>query len=114
MDIKGLNLGLRFVLELCLLAALGYWGFHVGESLAVEALLGLGAPILVAIVWGMFISPKAPKRLRDPFKAIVESDLFTLGVVALAFSERIVLAVVLGVAAAVNIGLMFLFEQRAH
>ena len=39
MDIKGLNLGLRFVLELCLLAALGYWGFRVGSGPVLKAIL---------------------------------------------------------------------------
>ena len=51
--IKSLALLVRFLLELAALAAVGWWGFEV------NVLLGLGAPLLVAVVWGAFISPKA-------------------------------------------------------
>ncbi len=30
--IKGANLALRFLLELCVLGALGYWGFRAGNA----------------------------------------------------------------------------------
>jgi hypothetical protein len=40
------NLGLRFLLELCALAAFGYWGFRVGPNLAARFVLGLGSPML--------------------------------------------------------------------
>ena len=41
---KGINLGLRFLLELSLLGAFGYWGFQVNSS-AIRWLLGIGIPI---------------------------------------------------------------------
>jgi len=55
------NDGLRFVLELYALVALAYWGFHTADG-GVQWLLGVGAPL--ATVWGLFISPKAPRRIR--------------------------------------------------
>ncbi len=39
--IKGANLALRFLLELCALGALGYWGFKTGGGLAAK--IGLGS-----------------------------------------------------------------------
>jgi len=56
---ESLTLLVRFLLELCMLAALGYWGFKTGDSAATQWLLGLGAPLLAAVVWGAFIAPKA-------------------------------------------------------
>ena len=33
---KAINLGVRFLLELCALAALGYWGFVTGQTLPLD------------------------------------------------------------------------------
>jgi hypothetical protein len=49
LTLRSANLALAFVLELCLLAAVGYWGFHVQASTALQIVLGIGAPLLVAV-----------------------------------------------------------------
>src|SRR5689334_23481657 len=59
------NLGLRFLLELCMLAALGYWGFQAGDGPVLKIVLGLGAPLLAAVVWGLFIAPRAIRPVRE-------------------------------------------------
>ena len=41
--IRVVNLGLRFALELCALAALGVWGWSAGPTLPFRLLLALGA-----------------------------------------------------------------------
>jgi hypothetical protein len=71
-----INLTVRFLLELCALAALGYWGFTTGSGPLGKAFLGLGAPILAAVVWGAFVAPKAMRPLRDPGKLLVELLVF--------------------------------------
>lgn len=49
-----------FLLELCSLAAFCYWGFKLpGAALWVRAAAGIGTPVLVAVLWGMFVAPKA-------------------------------------------------------
>jgi hypothetical protein len=58
--IKLANLALRFLLELCALAALAYWGFKTGESAVAKIGLGIGAPLLAAVLWGTFVAPGAP------------------------------------------------------
>ena len=45
--------------KLCALAALAYWGFHSGRGWLTKLGLGLGAPLLAALVWGTFVAPKA-------------------------------------------------------
>ncbi len=61
--IKGAHLALRFLLELCALSALGYWGFKTGSGAVAKISLGIGTPLMAAIVWGTFLSPQAPVRL---------------------------------------------------
>jgi hypothetical protein len=57
--LKNLNLALRFMLELVALGALAYWGVRTGSALSLKAGLGLGLPVLAAVFWGSFVSPKA-------------------------------------------------------
>jgi hypothetical protein len=71
----------RFLLELCLLAALGYWGFETGDSTPAKWALGLGAPLLAAVVWGMFIAPKA--RYEVPAAVWIGLQVILFGAAAL-------------------------------
>ena len=43
--IKLINIGIRFLLELSILAILGYWGFRTGGQTLTKVLLGVGSPI---------------------------------------------------------------------
>jgi hypothetical protein len=54
-----INLGLRFILELTGLWALGYWGW-TQHSGAARWLWALGLPLLAATVWGVFRVPNDP------------------------------------------------------
>lgn len=53
------NLGLAFALELAAIAALAYWGFHSGASTGTRVVLGIGAPAVAIVLWGLFAAPKA-------------------------------------------------------
>ena len=59
-SIKGANLALRFLLELCALVALAYWGFETGSGAIAKFALGIGAPLVAAVVWGAFVAPRHP------------------------------------------------------
>lgn len=48
--IKLLNLALRFVLELCALAALAYWGYQAGKGPISKIGLGASIPLLAALI----------------------------------------------------------------
>ena len=103
---KPLNLGLRFVLELCMLVALGIWGFS--ENLV----LGIAAPLAAAVVWGLWIAPKASRRLRDPVRFAVELLLFGAAGAALAAAGHAVAAVVFLALVALSEVLMLAWRQR--
>ncbi|WP_407270931.1 YrdB family protein [Radiobacillus sp. PE A8.2] len=49
---------IRFLLEIAVLIAVGYCGFQSG-TLFIKVILGLGSPVLIMIIWGLFGSPKA-------------------------------------------------------
>jgi hypothetical protein len=70
--VRSLILGVRFLLELCALAALGYWGFRMGEGV-MRWVLGIGAPLLAAVLWSLFVAPTstAPVALRIAVEVLV-------------------------------------------
>lgn len=106
------NDGLRFLLELSGLAALALWGFRVADG-ALQWVLGLGAPLVMAIAWGLFMSPKAPVRLEDPLRLLAELAIFGGACAALATAGRPQLAVIFAVAVAVHLTLTFPLDQRS-
>jgi hypothetical protein len=89
-------LGLRFLCELGLLAGLAYWGFRVGEG-AWGFVLGIGAPVLAAVIWGLFVAPKAKRPVPLFVRVLIEIDLFILTAILLWFAEQPTLGIALGV-----------------
>lgn len=81
--LKGLNLLIRFLLELCMLAAVGYWGFKTHSTWAMKIILGVGLPILIALLWGLFIAPRAIYPLTGISYLVVELILLGSGALAL-------------------------------
>jgi hypothetical protein len=55
------NLTLRFILELCALAAVGVWGWQQSESW-LRFVFALGLPFILAVIWGSFAVPNDPSR----------------------------------------------------
>ena len=81
--IKSINLLLRFLLELCLLVAFGYWGFKTGQPMMVKIGLGIGGPLLFAVIWGIFLAPNSSRRLQEPWLLLLELVIFGLALAAL-------------------------------
>ena len=99
--LRGVTLTVRFLCELAMLAALAYWGFTVGGGIGAWV-LGVGAPLLAAAVWGAWVAPKARWPVPIPTRVAIELALFGVAVGALAVAGQSVLAVVLGIAALVT------------
>jgi hypothetical protein len=100
--IKSINLAVRFLLELCLLVAVGYWGFHTGRGAIAKIVLGIGVPLLVAVVWGAFLAPRAARRLHEPWRVLLEVALFGLATAGLIAAGRPALAWILALAFVLN------------
>jgi hypothetical protein len=86
--IKNTNLALAFLLELAMLAAFGYWGFQTGDGTLTKIVLGIGVPIIVIILWGLFEAPRAYRPLPQPWHFILKVILFGGAVVALFAAGR--------------------------
>jgi Protein of unknown function (DUF2568) len=112
MDIlKGMNLLVRFLLELCLLAAVGYWGFKTNSGWAMKLIFGIGLPILIAVLWGLFIAPRATDPLRGLSYLALELILLGSGAVALFASGKPTLGWVYTIILVVNKALLVLWKQ---
>mgnify|MGYP000868632414 CR=1 FL=1 len=74
MSSNPINQGLRFILEILALVAMGIWGWQKGYGW-ISLVLAIGIPLVVAILWGVFRIP------NDPGKAIVA----TPGIIRLVF-----------------------------
>lgn len=109
--VKMANLALRFLLELCVLAAVGYWGWQAGRGVVGKLGLGIGAPLLVAVVWGKFGSPQASVPLTGPLHLLLELVLFGSGPVALYAAGEPARAKALALAILSNRLLMLLWRQ---
>ena len=95
-DLGGVDvaaLGVRFLLELAALAAVGYWGYVAGAGSGVARYgLAVAAPLALAVAWGTFVSPQAPRRLPDPWRLGAELLSFALATAALLAVGRPALA----------------------
>ena len=109
--IKGANLALRFLLELCALGALGYWGFKTGSGTIPKIGLGIGAPLAAAILWGVFVSPQAPITLPGVLVLVLQALVFGLAVAALIATGHRALALVFLVIVVINAILMYAWGQ---
>ena len=96
--IRAANLGLRFLLELASLAALAAWGFHSAGSLV----LGIGAPLAAALVWWLFIAPRARFPVPLAVRVVLELAVFGAAVVALSAAGWQVLALVMAIAVVIS------------
>ncbi|WP_268625891.1 YrdB family protein [Paenibacillus alvei] len=105
------NLGLRFVLELCTLAAFAYWGIRTGNSPLLKGLLGGGAVIIAMLVWGTFGSPKATIPLEGGVHSLFEAAFFGLAVLSLYVVGKHVWAAIFLIVLTGNWLLMYMWNQ---
>jgi hypothetical protein len=110
--LKNANLALSFLLEIAALVALGYWGFHAGNTLMVQVALGIGAPAVMVVVWGIFLAPTSKRRLPNPARLVLMVVIFGAAAAALVLAGLPVLAVVLDILVVLNLVLSYLWQQQ--
>jgi hypothetical protein len=74
--LAGAVLTVRFLTEVALLAGLAIAGARLGDGVAFAILDAVLLPLAAAAVWGMFVAPRARRRLAEPARIIVEVALF--------------------------------------
>jgi hypothetical protein len=86
--LKGSNLLVRFLLELGMYFAVGYWGFKTHSGWVLKVIFGIGLPVLMAVLWGLFLAPKATHPLRGVSRLLLELALLGSGAAALFASGK--------------------------
>ena len=109
--IKDSNLALRFLLELVALGALGYWGYQTGSGPVNKIALAIGAPLVAATIWGLFVAPKATFAVPGGVHLLLQVVVFGVAVVALIRTGHDVPATALGAVAVANAALMAVWNQ---
>ncbi|WP_313893239.1 YrdB family protein [Psychrobacillus sp.] len=94
-------------MEICALAAFAFWGFHIDRGRFFKILFGIATPLIIAIFWGTFISPKATFPVTVPVRIILQFVIFAFAAAALYFSDKSLLALIFGVVVLIGMILMY-------
>ena len=78
-----LNDALRFFLEITGIVALAIWGWSVGGDGPLRFVLAVGAPLVLIVIWGLFIAPKSRSPLPPRPRMLVGSVLLLIAAGAL-------------------------------
>ena len=109
--LKNVNAALSFLLELCVLVALGYWGFRTGQGTIAKIGLGIGAPAVAVVVWGLFGAPNSARQLYDPWRFILYVVFFGSAAMALFAAGQRVLGVAFALVFILNCTLIYALGQ---
>ncbi|WP_191984172.1 YrdB family protein [Amycolatopsis eburnea] len=94
----GVVLTIRFLTELALLGGLALAGTQLGTGVALAIVDAVLLPLVAAALWGLFIAPRARRRLPEPARFLVEFALFAGAGVVLVLVGWPVSGIVLAVA----------------
>ena len=110
---RAANDGLRFLLELSMLASLAIWGWNATDS-PLRFLLVVVTPASAAAVWGTWLAPRSPRRVSDPWRLALELVVFGAAAAALAASGHDGWAAVFAALTALHLALTFPLHQRSR
>jgi hypothetical protein len=96
--VAGVVLTVRSLTEAALLGGLALAGSQFGSGVKTAVAGAVLLPLAAAAVRGLFITPRALRRLPDPGRFLVESALVAVAGVALALAGWVVAGVVPAVA----------------
>jgi hypothetical protein len=77
-----LTMTIRFLCELAAFGALGWWGRANATGAASIALM-VTVPLVAAVWWGLWVAPRAHRRLRDPARFGAELVVWIPATIAL-------------------------------
>jgi hypothetical protein len=108
---KVINLVLAFLLEIAMLIAFGYLGYHCPANPVSKYLLMVALPLSAIILWGFFAAPKSKYRLRKIPRLVFALVLFGASIVLLNSAGKTILATVFAVLVVINQLLLFILED---
>ena len=93
----GVVLTVRFLTELALLGGLALAGTQLGGGLALAIVDAVLLPVAAGALWGLFVAPRARRRLPEPARFLLEFALFAVTGVVLALLGWLVAGITLAV-----------------
>ncbi|MEV5569220.1 YrdB family protein [Spirillospora sp. NPDC052269] len=111
---KGANMAVMFFLELGVLISVGYWGFTLGSNWAVRIIVGLGAPVVMGTLWGLFAAgggDNATYPLHGIARGAFEMAWFGTAALALYASAALTPALIFAAVYVVNAVLRLTWKQ---
>jgi len=109
--IKLINQVVAFLLEIAMIIAIGYWGFHQGRTSLTKYSIAIVLPIVAIILWGFFAAPKSEYRLAFPLRIVFELCLFAIASFLLYQTGNSKLATWFAVIALTNEIVAYFFKQ---
>ena len=109
--LRVINLGVRFLLELGALAAFGYWGATLRGSVALRALVASVLPLAIAVLWGLFISPKARYSTGRPGQVGLGLVVFLVAALLLRERGQVAMAAIFAATAVISSVLLYFLPQ---
>jgi hypothetical protein len=109
--LRGVHYAFTFLLELAMLAALAWGGYHLGRSPFAAVALGIVLPGAVIVFWGLFLAPRAGRRLPPPWLQLLRLLCFEAAAALLFAAGAATAAVILALAGLVNVPGAFYFDR---
>ena len=109
--IQSANLGLRFLLELGALAALGCWVYRTGGTTLTKISLAAGAVIATMIVWATLVAPNASVHVPGSVHVLLQVLVFGTAAAALYALHRPTMASLFATTVLANAALMAVWGQ---
>lgn len=106
--IRALNLGLRFLLELTALGALGFWGAQRDAGPVVRVTVAILCPLAMIVVWGLFVAPKARFGGTRAQRLVLGVVVFLIAAAAIATSGYPLLGATFAALALVNTAVVYI------
>ncbi|MDF2683905.1 MAG: hypothetical protein K0R47_5095 [Brevibacillus sp.] len=103
---------LVFLSEVAAIIAYGYWGFQFHTSAIIKWALGIGIPVVVIVVWGLFLAPKASMEIPNVLKIVMKVMVFGFAAAALYSAGRPRLALLFGLCVLVSHGMDYVLAEK--
>lgn len=100
--IKAINLAVAFFLEMAMIVAFGYFGFHYPKIILIKYILVILLPVIAMALWGYFAAPKSKHQLQQPRRYFFALAMFGAAAALLFLTGNTMLASVFAILAIIN------------
>jgi hypothetical protein len=107
-----LNLAVRLIVELLGVVFVGYWGLNAADDTVTRLVLGIGAVVVFAVVWGLFLAPTANRGLSKRQKDVIGTIVLLVAGGALAIAGQPLIAVAYAIVVLANAVALWLLGDR--